>query len=193
MSALETVVVALVAGWLAVLTIVVLALVRELGLLKTRASTSEALDEDGLPIGSPVPRTAKAVVPRLDRELVYLLFVSPSCGPCSALLDELRGATLPPAHVHVVIGGGGPRATELAALVPATFDVVVGDDAAAVTSALEVRGTPFALQIENGIVTGKAVVHSPDELARLIQAHDYSDARDMARNLREVYDSASQG
>jgi hypothetical protein len=47
------------------------------------------------------------------------------------------------------------------------------------------------MEIETGIVTGMAYMREISDLARLIAARETSEAAEIARNLREVTESAS--
>lgn len=191
MTSVQVVVIVLVAAWLALLSLAVLLLVRQLGLIVSGMSVSGALTEDGAPIGSPVPKEAKQALPRLDRELTYLMFVSGSCAACGVVLSELQERGFEDERLHVVLAGDDGATNRLAASIPPDLTVVRGPEALAITQALRVRSTPFALQLENGIVTGKAVLRGADDLQRLIAAHAFSDAEEIASNLREVIDSVS--
>lgn len=189
MTQLEVVALALASAWLGLLTFIVLLLVRQLGLITVALATPQAQYEDGLPVGSPVPRDAKEVLPILDRQLAYLLFLSPTCGSCVGLMNEMATRMFSSASIFAVLPGV-THDDELTLRVPAAFSQVEDPAATAIAEALQVHTTPYALQVENGIVTGKAIIQDAADLERLIVAYEHSDAAEIARNLREVVDSA---
>ncbi len=189
MTPLEVGALIVVSIWLAVLSFIVLLLVRQLGLIAVGLSEGQSQPEDGLPVGNPVPGDVKGSLPTLDRDLAYLLFVSPRCSSCAALLEEMTTRIFPASEVYAIMPGVDEQ-HDFRKRVPASFLQVIDPDATAIGRSLKVRSTPYALQVENGIVTGKAVIQDADDLERLIVAHEYSDAAEMARNLREVLDSA---
>lgn len=182
---------AVVAGgaWLALLTLLTLALVRRVAAVSAHAS--DALDqvESGLMIGTPLPEATADVVPELGDDLAYLVFLSSTCGPCVSIareLNEIRSGV----RLLVVVPGSSGATAELVAVIPGHLGVIEGNRAQAVADLLKVTAMPSALQVEMGVVTGKALLTSVADLERLITAYQVSDAAAMARSIKEVVSSA---
>jgi hypothetical protein len=188
-TTLEVVALVAVAGWLALLTLGLLLTIRQVALVMVRLDTGATESDDGPMIGMPVPREAIDVLPDLDLELRYLLFLTPNCGPCGTLASELDDPRLAEQPVIAVLRGDERGAGDLGARLPSRMARIEDPDASVIAESLRVRGAPFAVQVEHGIVSGRAVVAGADDLVRLVDAHAYSDAEEMAKSLREVVDS----
>ncbi len=161
MSALAIAALVLVCIWLGVLTLVVVLLVRQIGLLTVRLSVAgEAtpLDNDGPEIGSSVPEDVAVVLPDQAEEHAYLLLVSSTCTPCWELVADLGGRRFEQ-KIVALVPGHGEKAGELAALLPSGMRVLLDPEASSVAGALHLHSTPFALEIEHGAVTRKAFLH----------------------------------
>jgi hypothetical protein len=92
MSALAIAALVLACIWLGVLTLVVVLLVRQVGLLTVRLSVAgeaASLDNDGPEIGSSVPEDVALVLPDQAQEHAYLLLISSTCLPCWELATDL--------------------------------------------------------------------------------------------------------
>jgi hypothetical protein len=97
-----------------------------------------------------------------------LLFLSVGCGPCQALAEEMSRAGLNglDGQLIVVTAASDPR--ELG--IPETLRVVTEPDGA-VSRALSVAGTPFAVAVgPDGIVTGVDVPNTVRQLSDLAAA-----------------------
>jgi hypothetical protein len=161
MSALAIAALVLVCIWLGVLTLVVILLVRQIGLLTVRLSVAgEAtpLDNDGPEIGSSVPEDVAVVLPDQSEEHAYLLLVSSTCTPCWELVADL-GERRFAQKIVALVPGHGEKAGELAALLPSDIQVVLDPDATRLAGALQLESTPFVLEVEQGTVTRKAFLH----------------------------------
>jgi hypothetical protein len=161
MSALAIAALVLVCIWLGVLTLVVVLLVRQIGLLTVRLSVAgEAppLDNDGPEIGSSVPEDVAVVLPDQAEEHAYLLLVSSTCTPCWELVADLGGRRFEQ-KIVALVPGHGEKAGELAALLPSNIQVVLDPDATRLAGALQLESTPFVLEVEQGTVTRKAFLH----------------------------------
>ena len=87
MSALAIAALVLVCIWLGVLTLVVVLLVRQVGLLTVRLSTAAqtiSLDDDRPEVGSGLPEDVAELMP--EDEPAYLGIISAGCDPCRGLL-----------------------------------------------------------------------------------------------------------
>jgi hypothetical protein len=161
MSALAIAALVLVCIWLGVLTLVVILLVRQIGLLTVRLSVAgEAtpLDNDGPEIGSSVPEDVAEVLPDQAEEHAYLLLISSTCTPCWELVSDL-GQRRFEQNVVALVPGHGEKASELAALLPSGIQTVLDPEATRLAGALQLESTPFALEVEHGTVTRKAYLH----------------------------------
>ena len=162
MSALAIAALVLVCIWLGVLTLVVVLLVRQIGLLTVRlsvASQAFSLDNDGPEVGSSLPEEVTSVVPELMEERAFLLLISSSCTPCRELVADLEGEHRFEQKIVALVPGHEEPAREMAALLPSGIRVVLDPEAARVAEALDLESTPFALEVERGMVTRKAFLH----------------------------------
>ena len=170
MSALAIAALVLVCIWLGVLTLVVVLLVRQIGLITVRlsvASQAFSLDDDGPEVGSSLPEEVTSVVPELMEERAYLLLISSSCTPCRELVADLKGEHRFEQNIVALVPGREEQAREMAALLPSGIRVVLDPEAARLAEAIDLESTPFALEVERGTVTRKAFLHegAPDLLA----------------------------
>ena len=162
MSALAIAALVLVCIWLGVLTLVVVLLVRQIGLLTVRlsvASQAFSLDNDGPEVGSSLPEEVTSVVPELMEERAFLLLISSSCTPCRELVADLQGGHSFEQKVVALVPGGEEQAREMAALLPSGIRVMLDPEAARLAEAIDLESTPFALEVERGTVTRKAFLH----------------------------------
>ena len=161
MSALAIAALVLVCIWLGVLTLVVVLLVRQVGLLTVRLSVAgeaTSLDNDGPEIGSSVPEDVAVVLPDQAEEHAYLLLISSTCLPCWELATDLAEHCFEQ-NIVALVPGHEEQAGELAALLPSSMRVVLDPEATRLAGALQLESTPFALEIERGAVTRKAYLH----------------------------------
>src|ERR687893_5900 len=161
MSALAVAALVLVCLWLGTLTLVVVLLVRQVGLLTVRLSVAgeaASLDNDGPEIGSSVPEDVALVLPDQAEEHAYLLLISSTCLPCWELATDLAEHRFEQ-NIVALVPGHGEKAGELAALLPSSMRVVLDPEATRLAGALQLESTPFALEIERGAVTRKAYLH----------------------------------
>ena len=169
-----------VAVWLGVLTVAVLVLIRQVALVDLRVGSGRPGGmDDGPEIGTDLPIEVQAVLPRVDHGPAYLLFLAPTCGPCVEIATQL------PAHdlqrpVLALFAGDDRMAADFQAILGSDVVPVRDPAATVVAQALQINITPFALQIENGMITGKAHLQSADDLVRLIDAYAVSDAAELA-------------
>jgi hypothetical protein len=161
MSALAIAALILVCTWLGILTLVVVLLVRQIGLLSARlsvASEATSLDDDGPEVGSSVPEDVTVVLPDQAEEHAYLLLISSTCTPCWELVADL-GEHRFEQKIVALVPGHEEQAGELAALLPSGIQVVLDPEATRLAGALQLESTPFALEVERATVTRKAFLH----------------------------------
>ncbi len=180
----QALVVSVVLLWVAVLALaaVVVALVRQVGVLHERVSPAGALVTGAGPaIGEPAPRVSVRDLQGRSLELgapdaqgrsTLLLFVSPSCPVCKTLLPVARsvaGAEDP--TLQVVLASDGPaeehrafvRAEGLEAL-PYVVSTELG-------MAHRVARLPHAVLIDGaGLVRARGLVNSREHLESLFEA-----------------------
>jgi hypothetical protein len=156
MSALAIAALVLVCVWLGVLTLVVVLLVRQVGLLTIRLSIATqtiSLDDDGPEVGSSLPEDVAEVMP--EGGSAYLLLISAGCDPCRELVAELGGRRFLQSIVALV-PGRQEQASGLAGLLPPGIRAVLDPEATQLSESLDLESTPFALEVERGTVTRKA-------------------------------------
>lgn len=178
MSGLALTALIMVCAWLGVLTLVVVLLVRQIGLLTVRLSLAgeDILpDNDGPEVGSEIPDEVALALPQLNGERNYVLLLSASCIPCRELAVELGRHSFEPA-ITALVPGSEKLADNLEALLPSGVRVVRDPEATELAGALEVESTPFALEVEGGTVTRKAYLYSSADLISLVE--DKSDSDD---------------
>ncbi len=161
MCALAIAALVLVCIWLGVLTLVVVLLVRQIGLLTVRLSVAGGatpLDDDGLEVGSSVPEDVAAVLPDQAQGHAYLLLISSTCRPCWELVADL-GEHRFEQNIVALVPGREEQAGELAALLPSGMRVVRDPEASRLAGALQLESTPFVLEFERGALTRKAYLH----------------------------------
>lgn len=171
MTGLQQALVIVLGLWLGVLTLVVLLVVRQLGLLTVRLSFAApyvAADDDGLDVGSEVPSLVNAQI-GLNGDPQTLLFLSAACAPCREIASGLSSKRTRDG-VLAVIAGDPERAAAVRTLLPKNVETVFDPEATHVARALEVTSVPFGLRIENGIVAAKAYLRAPEDLDRLDSA-----------------------
>lgn len=178
MSDLISIALVLAGIWLGVLTLVVVLVVRQIGLLTvqlngrsqlSQTQSTFSVDEDGPEIGMPAPDVVLAALNRFASPRACLLLVSATCVPCHKLVMELRNQPdLPPAIA--LVAGRSELADGLAALLPPNFLVLQDPDASALAHALQIQSTPFAVAIDDGYVAGKAYVRQATDFVALLTA-----------------------
>ena len=159
MSALAIAALVLVCIWLGVLTLVVVLLVRQIGLLTVRLSVADralSVDNDGPEVGSSVPEDV--ALPDLEEERAYLLLISAGCTPCRELVADLGDRRFEQ-NIVALVPGSEEQASELAALLPPGIRAVLDPEATSLAESLKIQSTPFALEVERGTVTRKAYLY----------------------------------
>jgi hypothetical protein len=161
MSALAIAALVLVCIWLGVLTLIVVLLVRQIGLLTVRlsiASQTLSLDDDGPEVGSSLPEDVASVLPDQEEEPAYLLLISAGCDPCRELVADLGGRHFEQ-NIAALVPGREEQAGEVATLLPSGIRVVRDPEATRLAESLNLESTPFALEVERGVVARKAFLH----------------------------------
>ena len=157
----------------AVLCVTVVALARQIGTLHLRLGPRGALelDDEGPPLGEPMEPALvrdcreRDVTIGAAEEAQLLLFVSPACPVCEAVLPAVpalaAGGGLRP---YVVVDGDREDADTLASRRRLASPVVSAPELA---RALDVPGTPYALVVDRGVVRAKGTVNNLEQLEGL--------------------------
>lgn len=169
MSTLELVAMVIVAGWLAVLTVVALLLVRQIGLLTVRLdrdAQATAPVGDGLAVGQEIPEMMR---PWLDEHTgpQFILVLGAVCAPCREIADELQDASLK-SPVLALISGRRAPAQALRDMLPSTVRTVLDPDAEAAVRGLAISTTPFVFEVRGRRIAAKAALRGTDHLERFI-------------------------
>jgi hypothetical protein len=164
MDSLNTI--ALISGaiWLGILTLVMLLVIRQIGILTIKlvhVDTSSLLENDGPELGSPVPSETLTFLPELASGHTNLLLISAQCMPCRELVTELTHHRLEP-QVITLLSGREELADELATLLPNNFRIIRDPDASSIAETLKIKSTPFSVAFQDQVVVNKAYVYSID-------------------------------
>jgi hypothetical protein len=167
--------------WLGLLTLVVVLLVRQLGVLAVklsllidRASLAGyetllplngkpfSFSTDGPEIGSPVPSEVLAGLPQLQHGATTALFFSSTCQPCRQFAVDLQHHPEGPGQdtVALIAGADEERVEELAALLPSSLGIVRDPLATEVATALNIHSVPFGFRVEEGVVVKRTFLRN---------------------------------
>jgi hypothetical protein len=161
MSTLGIAALVVAAIWVAALSLVVVLLVRQVGLLTLRADQADAGPSlDGLSVGSEVPEVLRPIVADAPG-LVHLLVLGSDCGPCRALVEGVRDREVL-ADVIAVVTGDPARALAVAEELPGTFASVLPPRAEAIQASLNLQTTPFLFAIDSNVIVDKTTVKGVD-------------------------------
>jgi len=172
MSGLELVIFIPLVCWLATLTVGTLLCIHQLTIVTKRldlVAGPPAPGDSGLAIGMPIPPAVVELLAPETPEGALLLLMSATCGPCRVVAEELRQNDLGLPTV-VLLPGRPDAASEIAALLPATVEVVRDPQATELSNALQITLTPFALAVKEGWVVGKSYVNHLEDMRRLADA-----------------------
>jgi len=170
--------------WVVVLALVgvVLALVRQIGVLHERVAPAGALMLGrGPKVGDTVPVLAVDDVhgghvrvgePATDGKGTLLLFVSPTCPVCESLLPVAR-AIERREGVRLVLASDGPRAEHETFLRTHALDQTPYVLSTELGVTYQVSKLPYAVLIDGGgVLRGKGLVNSREHLESLFEARD---------------------
>ena len=165
-----------------VLAVVVLALVRQLGVLHERIAPAGALMLNrGLIVGEPAPLVEVADLEgaahqlgaaRTDGRSTLLLFVSPSCPVCKSLLPAVKSSRRDErAWMDVILASDGDAAAQREFVRSQGLDGIPYVVSAALGLAYQVSRLPFAALLdERGILRARGLVNSREHLESLFEA-----------------------
>jgi len=175
------VLVAVLAAWLLVLSLLFASVVRHLGAMEATlvtVSKGERFDfsTDGPALMSEVPRGIARVLGEqgVDAGGAYaVLFVSAGCAPCLERAREFAASgAAPDARLVTLISGHYDEgAEELRQVLGAMSAAVVRDpDAREIAKLANINSTPFAFRVTNGKITDKSYIGSSGDLRRMVAA-----------------------
>jgi methylamine dehydrogenase accessory protein MauD len=165
-----------------VLSVVVLALVRQLGVLHERIAPAGALMLNrGLTVGEPAPvlevaaldgQALKVGVGRSDGRSTLLLFVSPSCPVCKSLLPAVKSSRRDErSWMDVILASDGDTSEQREFVRAQGLEGIPYVVSAALGLAYQVSRLPFAALLdEQGVLRARGLVNSREHLESLFEA-----------------------
>ena len=165
-----------------VLAAVLLAVVRQLGVLHERIAPAGALMLNrGLKVGEAAPqlqvedlqgRALRVGEARADGRSLLVLFVSPTCPVCKTLLPALKSSRKDERDwMDVILASDGDRAEQQAFVRAQGLEAIPYVVSAALGLAFQVSRLPFAALIdEHGILRARGLVNSREHLESLFEA-----------------------
>lgn len=164
------------------LSLVVLALVRQVGLLHERISPVGALMlAKGLKVGEAAPVLSVADIEdrpltvggaRADGKSLLVMFVSPTCPVCKVLLPVLKSSRRSEqSWLEIVLASDGDAAAQRAFVAAeglAVFPYVVAES---LGLGFQVSRLPFAVLIDpDGVLRARGIINSREHLESLFEA-----------------------
>lgn len=173
-----------VALWILVLVLaaVVLALVRQVGVLHERIAPAGALMlQRGLAVGEPAPllevadlegQAHRLGAARADGRSTLLLFVSPTCPVCKSLLPAVKSSRRDERRwLDVVLASDGDSTEQREFVRNQGLDGIPYVVSGALGLAYQVSRLPFAALLdEQGILRARGLVNSREHLESLFEA-----------------------
>ena len=165
-----------------VLSAVVLALTRQLGVLHQRIAPAGALMLNrGLTVGEPAPvleladldgRALRVGVARDDGRSTLLLFVSPTCPVCKTLLPAVKSSRRDErSWMDVILASDGDAAEQREFVRAQGLEEIPYVVSAALGLAYQVSRLPFAALLdEQGVLRARGLVNSREHLESLFEA-----------------------
>ncbi len=159
------------------LTVTVVALAREVGMLARRFPPAPALDaQDGPDVGEvPLPSEAMTLEGKsvtltgADSDSRVLLFVSTGCRSCRELIGDMAAIRRDWPEQRLITVISGPRA-EVRHEEPRLAGIdVVWDESGRIPSRLGIVGSPFALFLDaDGTVVARGVANNREMVSSLL-------------------------
>lgn len=172
MTMLEAVLATVVVGWMAVLSLVVVLLVRQTSLLTVRvtaASNRLELDNDGPRIGSKVD-SAILRAP-LSPSTTFVVVMSATCKPCHELVEGVEPQAWP-SRMIAVLTGPPAAARDLARRLPTDTKLLIDDEARDAAGHLGISSLPFGVLVQDDVVIDKGYLSNRVDLDRLLKRSD---------------------
>jgi hypothetical protein len=187
--------VVLVGLWLGVLTLAVLLCIRQIALMMVRLDLAKevvSLGDDGLDIGLRIPEEVLEDLPGLLSGRTYLVLLSANCAPCRELVPGLSAYTFDE-PILTLVPGREELAADLEATLPSWTRAIRDPVASRVAEGLHIESTPFAMQVDDGTVTGKAYLREASDLAALILHNAAPAEPDENRAVSQVQEVSIDG
>lgn len=187
--------------WMVVigLSIALLAVVRQLGVLHERIAPVGALMlAKGLKVGESVPQIAAQDLeggshtlgaPRADERTTLIMFVSPTCPVCKALLPALKSSlTAERDWLDIILASDGDASSQREFVLAhrlGSFPYIVS---APLGMSYQVSRLPFAVLIDaQGVLRARGIVNSREHLESLFEAKRLGLA-----SIQDYFEAAAQ-
>lgn len=171
--------------WIAViaLSVVVLALLRQIGVLHERVAPAGALMVRGGPsVGDAAPvievatwsgETLRIGGAEAEGRATLLFFLSPTCPICKTLLPVVRGLAKSEPSLRVVLASDGPRDEHRAFVAERRLADAPYVLSSALGLAYRVAQLPYAVLIDaSGVVRAAGLVNTREHLESLLEAQE---------------------
>lgn len=160
MSTIGIVALTLVALWAGALTLITLLLVRQVSLVTLRLDRAEDRPAlDGISVGSAVPEPVSELLGERNGAVGHVLVLGATCAPCRQLADELHD-TEASDPILSLIGGDVQAAQAIARRLPAWIEPVLDPEASTAIDSLDLQTTPFLFTVQAGRIVGKDVMRN---------------------------------
>ncbi len=187
--------------WLVVigLCLALLAVVRQLGVLHERIAPAGALMlSKGLKVGEPAPRitvqdlenrSLTLGAARADARATLLVFVSPTCPVCKALLPALKSSlTAERDWLDIVLASDGESAAQREFVAAHRLGSIPYVVSAPLGISYQVSRLPFAALIDaQGVLRARGIVNSREHLESLFEAKRLGFA-----SIQDYFEAAAQ-
>lgn len=167
--------------WSGILTVAVLALLREVTiqrdrLLRLRGPFVDAdfeFESDGLAVGSEVPESVLAHLPMLAESLrTHLLVASGTCMSCRELIPKLKSVSVL-GRLVALVAGKPETADVLVEMLEHVGATIIRDpEASELSAAMSVRSAPFLMGVAEGRVRSKGYLFGVDDFVRLVSGDE---------------------
>ncbi len=178
MNPLEVITITIVSGWLLVLSVATLVVIRQSAILTVRLNRVKGnfTEKIGLDLGVAAPASVATLVPEVTRPRGYVVLTSSSCTACHELVPGLQALRIEP-NVVALVPGSSHAAVQLAEQFPPWIRVIRDPEASAIAQALEVDRTPYGMEFQQGKMSAKVYLHKPADLAELFESGKRAETR----------------
>lgn len=189
-----------VALWIvvAILSVIVLGLVRQLGLIHLRLGPEQNLwtTREGLEIGSAAPgframdvlHGEELTLQNLKGKPSVLVFLSPTCGPCVELMPHIRDFQKSKSGrvSLVLLSQASPQSSREFAITHQLNVPVISDADGEIFKTYQAPATPFAYRLDKeGVVRRRGVVNTFEALEALLDDASSSEPMIQLPNLEK--------
>ncbi len=180
------------AAWCAVLTLLLVLTVRQISILTVRVGMlspglgSGGLEDDGPPLGTLLPSHVAKLLP--EQALVHsnIILIAATCSGCRRLVEAFRGLTLR-SDTLVLLAGEQTLGDALESEIPGAVQVLRDPEATRIAEGLGIQSTPFAITVDQSVVTDKGYVFEPSAIIPRLEENGLEDIRtlDTQRHIRD--------